>query len=121
MTAGEFVGNLLHAVTVAHVLHLKQKGPGSYARHMALGELYEGLSEAVDAYAEAYQGSYGIIEDYPASFDLPGGEPLEWVKGLSRFVQESRATQTDDTELQNLIDEIQGLIDAAIYKIAHLE
>ena len=71
MTCGEFVGRLLHAVTVAHVMHLRATGPGSYARHSALGGLYEGLGGLVDALAESYQGAYGLIDDYPASFDLP--------------------------------------------------
>lgn len=120
MTTGEFVGGLLHAVTVAHVLHLKATGPGSYARHVALGELYEALSDLTDGYAEAYQGCYGVIDGYPESFEMPGEDPVEWVKGLSRFVQENRKKQPEDSELQNVIDEIQQAIDKALYKLTVL-
>ena len=121
MKCGEFVGGLLHAVTVAHVMHLKATGPGSYARHVALGALYEGLGELVDAVAESYQGAYGLIDDYPASFAMPTKEPLEWVKELSRIVQEGRKAMPEDSEIQDAIDEIQGLVNSTHYKLAFLE
>lgn len=123
MKPGEFVGTLLHAVTVGHIFHLRAKGPGSYARHVALGALYESLSGAVDTYAETFQGAYSVIEDYPKSFDLPDATPLEWLHDLRSFVMENRASQfsEEDTHLANLVDEIQALIDSAIYKLANLE
>jgi hypothetical protein len=121
MTVGEFVGGLLHAVTISHILHLEQTGPGSYARHMALGDLYEGLQGAVDELAEVYQGAYGLIDGYPASFALPDAEPAAWIAELSRFVQEGRKGMPDDTEIQNLCDEVQGIVNRAQYKIVHLE
>jgi hypothetical protein len=121
MTCGEFVGGLLHAVTVAHVMHLKATGPGSYARHMALGDLYDGLGDLTDSLAESYQGAYGLIDDYPASFAMPDKEPLAWLKELSRFVQEGRKALPDDSEIQNQVDEIQGLVNSAHYKLAFLE
>ena len=126
VSAGEFVGQLLHAVTVAHVLHLRT---GSFSQHKALEELYEGLQDSVDEFAEAYQGSYGMIEDYPASLgmpELPRGPmllpsaPVEWLATLSQFVQEGRKSMPQDSELQNLVDEIQGLIDRANYRLTFL-
>lgn len=121
MNPGEFIGTLLHGVTVAHVFHLGVKGPGSYAKHMALGALYDGLSDKADTLAEAYQGAYGLIDGWPSSFDLPDGDPLEWVRGLSRFVQENRKAMGDDSEIQNLVDDLQGLIDSTLYKMTFLE
>jgi len=126
VSANEFVGQLLHAVTVAHVLHLRT---GSFSQHKALEELYEGLQDSVDEFAEAYQGSYGMIEDYPASLGmpelprgpmLPPSVPVEWLATLSQFVQEGRKSMPQDSELQNLVDEIQGLIDRANYRLTFL-
>ena len=121
MSAGEFVGGLLHSVTVAHVFHLQQKGPGSYARHVALEALYGGIQDAADELAECYQGCYGLIDDYPSTFDLPSGEVGAWLDSLSEFVQRGREGMPQDSEIQNLIDEVQGLIDRAIYKVRNLE
>jgi len=117
MTCGEFAGQLLHAVTVAHVFHLRTR---SYANHKALEELYEGLQDGVDELVECYQGTYGLIEDWPAQVEIPDGEALSWVQGLSRFVQEGRGAVGDDSELQNLVDEIQALIDRTLYKLQFL-
>lgn len=122
MTDGEFIGGLLHAVTVAHVLHLKQSGPGSYARHVALGELYEGLGPAADELAECIQGAYGLIDGYPATFSLPQTDDAKaWVADLSRFVQEGRTGLPQDSEIQNLVDGLQALVNRAHYKLAFLE
>lgn len=119
-SAGVFVGTLLHAVTIAHTLHLKQTGPGSYARHKALEELYAGLGDLADSYAEAWQGKYGLILDYPAKFALPDAPPDIWVRSLADWLDEARADQPADSELQNLIDEIRSLIDSATYKLTYL-
>jgi hypothetical protein len=115
---GEFVGQLLHAVTVAHVFHLQSQ---SYSQHMALGSFYGDLEGAVDSLAECYQGAYGIIDGYPTTLELPEGDPTKWLDGLSQFVQEKRTGLSDDSELQNLIDEIQGIIDRTLYKLRFLK
>ena len=117
MSVGEFVGGLLHAVTVAHIFHLKEK---SYARHMALGDFYDALGDKVDDLAECYQGCYGLIDDWPTSLEVPDGDPLEWLRGLSREMDTGRKSLGEDTELQNLADEIQALIDRAVYKVSFL-
>lgn len=117
MSAGEFVGQLLHAVTVAHVFHLRSR---SYAQHVALGEFYEAIGGAADTLAECYQGAYGLIEGWPSAFEMPEGEPLAWLNGLSQAVQAGRKELPEDSEIQNLIDEVQGLIDGALYKLRFL-
>ena len=70
---GEFVMKALHARTNAHVLHLKSR---SYARHVALGDFYDALVDLLDGYVEAYQGAFGIIEDYPGPGEMKAGEVM---------------------------------------------
>lgn len=117
MSAGEFVGQLLHGATIAHVFHLRSR---FYAQHVALGELYDGLSDVADKYAEAYQGAYGLIQDYPPQFALPDGEPAAWVQSLSQFIDQSRAGLPADSELMNIVDEAQALVNTAHYKLTFL-
>jgi hypothetical protein len=114
--SAEFVLTLLHAVTNAHILHL---GTRSFSIHMALGEYYNALNELVDTFAEAYQGRYGLIEGYVANYALPPA-PLEYLIGISDFIKVTRAALPVDTELQNLIDEIQSQTDSTIYKLRFL-
>jgi hypothetical protein len=112
-----FVLCLLHSVTNAHILHLQTK---SYSEHKALESFYTEIGDLVDDYVEAYQCKYGIIEGYKAEYELPPS-PLEYLTGLNDYVLQARQQLKQDTELQNLTDEIAQLIDSTLYKLRFLK
>ena len=114
----DFVMCLLHSVTNAHILHLSSK---SYAQHMALGSFYEEIGGLVDSFVEAFQGKYGLLTKYKADFQLPGG-PVEYLTYLKTEVETLRraAGFPQDSELQNITDEIAELIDSTLYKLRFL-
>lgn len=113
-TAKFFMG-LLNAATVAHILHLQTR---SYAQHVALGELYEALPGLVDAVIEAYQGKYGIVTNYPATISV-AKDPIEFITELSSFIATYRDC-CEDSEIQNLIDEVASQVDSTMYKLKFL-
>ena len=119
--AAEFFITLLNAATVAHVLHLQSK---SYSEHKALEGLYEGLPDVADSIIEAYQGKYQKIVKYP---NQPVGQApddaLNFVKSLNSYVAQVRHSigSPNDTELQNIIDELVQLLDSTIYKLTFLK
>lgn len=113
--AAKFAMMLLNAATVAHILHLQTK---SYAQHMALGELYEALPGLVDDVVEAYQGKYGVIGSYPVTFEM-SKDPISFINDLSSFVATYRDF-CEDSEIQNMIDNIAGQIDSTMYKLKNL-
>ena len=115
--AAEFFATLLHAATAGHILHLQTR---SYANHMALDAFYSALPGLVDSVVEAYQGRYGLVLDYPDGFSVPTSSPLEFVSALDDYVRANRVAVASDSELQNLIDGIQELIDSTIYKLRFL-
>lgn len=116
--AAEFVMVLLQAGVVAHVMHLQTR---SYAEHMALDALYSALPGKVDALVEAYQGIYGLIESYPERPELPRTDNcVAFITGLQRFIADRRGAVSDESEIQNLIDEVASLIDATAYKLKFL-
>jgi hypothetical protein len=119
MSAGELIMKCFHARTTAHVLHLKTK---SYATHKALNEFYDEIVPLTDRFAEAYQGDYGLIEDFPPHY-RPYAEPLPLLSDLAAWIAEHRAecADKDDTYLHNLIDEIVALIRATQYKLRFLK
>lgn len=123
----KLVITLLHASTAAHVLHLQAKGPGSLARHEALGEFYDAIVGKVDKLAEVYQGNqHAIITPYPDGYVNPGqsgalSDALEFMQALSEFVAESRKGISQASHIQNLVDEIAELIDGTIYKLENLQ
>ena len=78
---------LLHAVTNAHILHLRAD---STATHLALGEFYPQLEDLVDSLVESYQGKYGKIENYGNTYTAPPIAPIEFMIGLLEYVEATR-------------------------------
>lgn len=114
--AAEFVGQMLHSSTVTHFMHLSTD---SYAEHVALGAYYEQIIELTDDFAEAYQGRYEKIKDYPTEFHN-AKDPKKYLESMQKFVDESRQELPQETEIQNIIDEISQLIDSTLYKLKFL-
>lgn len=117
--AGELVMRCFHARTNAHVLHLRTR---SYASHKALNEFYDEIIPLTDSFAEAYQGDYGLIPSFPGEFER-AEEPLPMLDELSEWIEDNRddCCDSDDTYLQNIIDEIVALIRSTQYKLKFLK
>lgn len=121
--AAEFIAVLLHGVTATHMLHLLCKGPGSYAKHVALGDLYEGLGDLADKLSESYFGCYSLIESYPGTkFPTFSTESSaeNYVEQLYKYVEEKREKMGDESHIQNIVDEICSLVSTALYKLREL-
>ena len=111
-----FTLTLLHSATNAHLMHFKTK---SFSQHMALGTYYDEIVDLVDGYVEAYQGIYGLIEDYPNVYHAPK-DPVKYFESLQRFVKDARQDLPKDSQLENLVDGIADLIDSTTYKLKFL-
>lgn len=116
-TIQDFVLCMLHSQTNAHILHLQSR---SYAEHKALQKYYETIDGIIDDYVEAYQGKYGIIENYPTTYEAPA-KPLEYMVGLLDYLTQARPSLPQDSELCNILDEMAQLLDSTIYKLRFLE
>lgn len=108
-----FASVMLHSITCAHMLHLKSR---SYAAHIALGEYYEGIDDLIDLWIEAYQGKYGLIDKYENQFE-DHDNALEYMLMLNDYIVDKRYRLPEDSELQNIVDEMVALIDRTIYKL----
>ena len=117
--AAEFIATLLHGVTKAHMLHLTQRGAGAYARHKALGELYEELGGLVDGIAEEYMGCEGVLSTFPGQFSPPAA-PEAFVQELYEYVEDNRKHLGDYSHIQNSIDNVQTLLSTTPYKLKFL-
>jgi DNA-binding ferritin-like protein len=112
-----FVATLLHSATNTHFFHWNTD---SYSKHIALGEYYDGIVELTDAFAEAYMGKYGKFTAFPSVYHQPK-EPVKYLESLQNFVTDARQDLPQDSELQNLIDEIADLINTTTYKLKFLK
>lgn len=115
--AAEFIAALLHSSTVTHFMHLSTD---SFSAHKALGKYYEQIIVLVDDFAEAYQGRYNKIKSYPGEFH-DGKDPVKYLKSMQSFVDEAREELPQDSEIQNIIDEISQLINSTLYKLKFLD
>jgi DNA-binding ferritin-like protein len=111
---------ILSSQIQVHVYHLQTK---SYAEHKALEGFYSEIGDLADALIEAYQGIYGIIEEY-ASYKITSykslAETLKYFTELRSQVEELRKSVQDKSNLQNEIDTIVTLIDSTVYKLKFL-
>jgi hypothetical protein len=111
---------LLHSVTGAHILHLQSR---SYSEHQALGAYYSGVGDLADAFIEAYQGKYSIIDNYPSEYVSPAGGAIAYLQYLEAEVETLRRADgfPQDSELQNEVDNIANLINSTLYKLRFLK
>lgn len=68
-------------------------------------------------FCEAYQGRHGIIMDYPrAEISIKCGTKI--VETLRSWIDQNRTKVSDDSSIQNIIDEIQGFNNQILYKLS---
>jgi hypothetical protein len=115
----QFTMCLLHSVTNAHILHLTTM---SYSEHKALETFYTEIGDRVDDFVEAFQGKYGLLHDFTNGYELPTN-PLNYLMYLKDEVATLRSANgfPQDSELQNITDEIASLIDSTLYKLRFLK
>jgi len=114
--ATELVARCFAARTAAHFAHLITR---SYARHVALGEFYDGIVDKADAFIECFQGVYGPVKAFPDVKATPG--EVTPIKELRDWLQKNRAAASGgQSELANLIDEATAVCDRALYKLVNL-
>jgi hypothetical protein len=116
----ELISRVFYARNVAHFEHWRAEGVGGYARHMALGEFYDGVIDAVDTLVEAYQGAFELVGTVPAPKTKAKDilllliEDAEWIeKNHEDICKGNRA-------VANLLDTVTSVYLSAIYKLRNL-
>jgi len=108
MTAGKFIGTLFHSRDAMHIAHLQTT---SFAEHKALNVYYDGILELTDTFTEAYFGRNKRCE-----IIIPEAKVLDattHLKELQSIIETERNNYP--SELQNIIDEMIGLVDKILY------
>jgi DNA-binding ferritin-like protein len=108
---------MLHSATNTHFFHWSTD---SYAKHKALAKYYDSIIDLTDTFAESYMGKYGKFTAFPSVYHQPK-DPIRYMESLQSFVKEARNDLPQDSELQNIIDEIADLINSTTYKLKFLK
>lgn len=113
-----FVNALLHSQIQIHVYHLQTK---SFSQHKALEIFYKKIGDLLDEYIETFQGKYNILQDYKAiEIDNNVENCVEYLKGLEKINNRTKIGHFD-SDLDNIKDEINELINRTIYKLLNLK
>lgn len=119
---GSLVQELMNAATSFHKLHLQVSGPGSFAAHKALGEIYDALPDLSDSIAEGYQGACEVLLKYegqgPAILESVDNA-IEYLRQMKMQVDELQSVMPH-TEIVNLLDTVKDAINSAKYKLIFL-
>ena len=119
---GRLVATMFLAREYAHRAHLRVTGPGSFAKHSALGEFYAEIIDNADSIVEAYQGRHDIILEIPY-LPMPDEEnPVKALEGMLDDIEKLRYDAVDkkDTAIQNLIDTAVETFLSTLYKLKNL-
>lgn len=112
----KLVSLLFNARTNAHIAHLQTK---SYAQHIALNDLYEGILDIADKFAESAQGTQGILNGYTLG-TLWSGDVIASVENLHNEITNMKKEFTEGHLLQ-LIDDLTELTATTLYKLKNLK
>lgn len=114
----EFVSRGFALRNAAHAAHWNT---GSYAEHVALGDFYDGLIDAIDGIVEVYQGCFGKIGEVKP-------RPFTRDNILSQIVEQANwiAAHRDEIAkgnevLENKLDELGALYASTAYKLRFLK
>lgn len=115
--ASEFITRLLNGVTMAHMHHLTT---GSYAKHKALGSLYEDLGDATDTLAEAFMGCSGQDLSFSGGSVSVGSDAMADVQSLYDYVEQNRLAMGTESHILNEVDNVCTILSTCLYKLRKL-
>ena len=121
----ELVERVFCTRNYSHFSHWKTK---SYAEHMALGDFYDDVIEAVDSFVEKYQAAFGLVnflkeekddeEEEKEGFD---GDILAHLQDDVKWINKNRSQICREVApLENYLDELVGTYLQTIYKLRFL-
>jgi len=113
---------MMNAAISFHRLHLKVKGVGSYAAHIALGSFYEGLHDQADVLVDGYQG---VSEKLLSYTDSPirtldtVADGINYLRDMYNVINKLQGMMPY-SEIVNNLDLVKDSINSAKYKLIFL-
>lgn len=116
----ELIARVFYARNVAHFEHWRAEGVGGYARHVALGEFYDGVIDELDKLVEAYQGAFELVGTVPAPKTKAGDILMLLVEDAAWIEKNHEKICKGNRAVANLIDSLTGVYLTTIYKLRNL-
>lgn len=118
-TPEDVCSHLFRMANVVKLAHLSVQGPGSYASHTALSDLYDALSDYGDKITETHQGSVAKILQLSIGATSTSPDILSLIRSSKDYINSSKSIFSED--IQNMIDELIAVYNKTIYKLTFLK
>ncbi len=104
----QYIFDIQHFTNALKFFHWQTK---IYAKHTALGELFDGATELVDDFTETAMGKYGRVDVSGLSYDFVNISDANVITAIDDMIEKSInltnvVDATKDTDLLNLRDEL---------------
>ena len=108
--------------TTRNLVHFAHWGTDSFAKHIALGDLYESIVDEVDNLVETYQGEFGLLVGLETECATAGEPIVPIIEADAAWLKANRdAVANGSTTIQNLIDGVMGAYNKTLYKLKNLK
>jgi hypothetical protein len=108
MSPNKFIGQLFQSRDMMHIAHLQTT---SFAEHKALNAYYDGILELTDNFTEVYFGRFKRVEIVIPEAKVMSS--VEHMKEMQQLIDGERNNYP--SELQNIMDEMLGLVNKTLY------
>lgn len=116
----QLIARVFYARNVAHFEHWRATGIGSYARHVALGDFYDKVIDALDTLVEAYQGAFELVSTVPAPKTKADDILLMLVEDSEWIEKNHEGVCKGNRAVANLLDGVNEVYLSTIYKLRNL-
>jgi hypothetical protein len=114
---GNIFGRLLMSAPVVHMLHLQTD---SFAKHLALNDLYHDMPDMIDAIIEEFQSQYGVVSSY-GTYVTYTANPVVFVEDLAKYLDKNRGSIASCSSIQANVDTLATAINSCLYKLKNLK
>lgn len=109
------------AFTTRNLVHFAHWNTSSYAKHMALGDLYDDIIEDIDEIVEVFQGKFGLVNNLTTSAACLPDDICQHVKDEADWVEKNRDKISNrDPSIDSLIDILLSHYHRTVYKLENL-
>lgn len=116
---GKFFGKMFAFNTSLKLFHWHVTGPGSYAKHIALDQAIEALTDATDRIVETTYSMVGDIDIVVPECKVPANI-IDYAANFFAEVDESRAYFTE-AYTESIIDDYHEGIQQLLYRLRRLQ
>lgn len=112
---------VMRAFTTRNLLQFAHWSTDSYAKHEALGEMYDSIVSKLDEIVEVYQGRFGLLNGLSAPAAAVPSNILAHVEEESRWLGMNKSSIASGCEaVVALLDELEACYLKSIYKLSNL-